>query len=192
MSNHNTQQEWLVAAYVAMQAKYLPEAPNVENVVLTYGFPKGKGGRKGSQAIGQCWFDPCPTANAVILIHPCQWTTPVDVLHVLLHEAVHAAVGCACGHKGPFKTLATRVGLTGKMTATVPSDSLRAELEAMAESLPAFPSAGFNPSGMGGGKKGSTLRRFVCPCDVKVRVGSDNFEATCDLCGGKFERSELQ
>jgi hypothetical protein len=29
-------------------------------------------------------------------------------------------VGLTCGHKGAFRTAATRIGLDGKMTATVP------------------------------------------------------------------------
>jgi hypothetical protein len=47
--------------------------------------------------------------------------------------------------------------------------------------------------GVRGGKSrgagsGSRLRLWTCDCQkpVKVRVASDNFRATCDLCGHPF------
>lgn len=38
--------------------------------------------------------------------------------------------------------------------------------------------------------KGSTLRKFSCPCGVNVRVGKAEFSATCNLCDGEFALNE--
>jgi hypothetical protein len=37
-------------------------------------------------------------------------------------------------------------------------------------------------------EKGSKLRKYTCSCGINVRVAKEPFLATCDLCGGKFER----
>ena len=42
-----------------------------------------------------------------------------------------------------------------------------------------------------GAGSGSRLRLYECKCEpkpVKVRVASDDFDATCNVCGSKFER----
>jgi hypothetical protein len=185
---HNSHQAWLASAYKALHAKYLPQAPKPKDVIVSYGFTKGRG-RKGT-AIGQCFADPVPAKKrAVIFVHPCQWTTPLDVLHVLLHEAIHAQFPKA-GHKAEFADMARALGLEGKMTATVPSKTLAAELKKLAKKLPTFPKAAFNPFGKQV-FKGSTLRRWVCPCGVKARVASDEFEAQCLKCDGQFKHVEL-
>jgi len=35
----------------------------------------------------------------------------------------------------------------------------------------------------------SKLNKWTCPCGVNVRVGAKDFEATCNKCGGLFERA---
>lgn len=179
MTDTNQQQAWLVAAYAALRAKLLPSAP--ERVLVSYGFPRSRGRGK---AIGQCWgVSPAGAdAVAVIFIHPCQWRSATDVLHVLLHEMVHAAVGCEHGHKAPFARVARALGLEGKMTATVPSAELQGELESLADTLPHFPPAAFDPTA-GAARKGSRLRLWECPsCNQKARVASDNWSARCNDC----------
>lgn len=34
-----------------------------------------------------------------------------------------------------------------------------------------------------------TREAWQCDCEVKVRVASDQFEATCNRCGSRFTRS---
>lgn len=34
--------------------------------------------------------------------------------------------------------------------------------------------------------KGSKLKRWTCPCGINVRVAIAHFDATCNLCNGKF------
>lgn len=47
-------------------------------------------------------------------------TMPLQVAAILAHELVHAAVGIDEGHGKGFRRVAKGIGLTGKMTATVP------------------------------------------------------------------------
>lgn len=180
-----TQQEWLHEAYAAIRRTLLPEAP--ANVLVSYGFPKGSSGR-GSKRIGECWHVAPEGKSAVIFIHPCQWTAPADVLHVLVHEAIHAQHPKA-GHAGEFKRTALAVGLEGKMTSTHAGPELARKLAGMARTLQPFPRAAFDPRAIGREKKpGSRLRLWECTCGVKVRVARDDFRATCGECGGPFER----
>jgi predicted SprT family Zn-dependent metalloprotease len=38
--------------------------------------------------------------------------------------------------------------------------------------------------------RGSRMRKWICPCGVKVRVGIPVFDATCNRCGGRFRLAE--
>jgi hypothetical protein len=105
------QQTWAEAAYQLIRREIIPAAP--KEVIVTYGFPKGK---RGTKHLGQCWSGTGLYQKAVIFIHPCQWTTAVEVLDTLTHETCHAATPEA-GHRGAFKRLALSIGMKGRMTS---------------------------------------------------------------------------
>lgn len=177
-----TREVWLRNAAELLRPLFAEHAATVPNVHVSVGFPKSRGRR----AIGQCWDGQASEdGQAHVFICPTQ-TSAVNVLGILTHELVHASVGCACGHKGPFAKLARKLGLAGKLTATVPGPILTESLRAIAEKLGAYPHAALAVPVLG--SKGSTLRKFECSCGIKVRVGRDTFDATCNLCGSPFER----
>ena len=184
------QQTYLEAAYAAIRADILPEAPILDSVIVTYGFPSRGAGSRKRKTIGECWPAQIAPAGyaAAIFIHPCQWTAPIDVLHVLLHEMIHAATPeCVKSpHRGAFVKLMKRVGLVGKPTATEPGPELTERLNALGATLPPFPAAHLDARSKE--KKGSRLRLYQCVCPVKVRVASDDFDATCNVCETPFER----
>lgn len=60
------------------------------------------------------------------------------VLDILLHELIHT-VSWEDGHKGKFAEYATRLGLTGKMTATTASPELADSLTFLSIELGAWP-----------------------------------------------------
>jgi hypothetical protein len=127
--------------------------------------------------------------GAVIFIVPRQWKTALDVLHVLLHEMLHAALPAEVCHGAPFARRARAIGLEGPPSATVPGTPLRLRLEALAaDVLAPFPGAAFDLPQAGGGAVGSRLRLWECACKVKVRVASDAFNAVCNDCCRPFER----
>lgn len=177
---------WLkagVAALVKLMERAGVTAPAVEPYV-SVGFPKG--GRGRSKAIGQCW-DGRASADSRphIFVCPTQEHGP-HILAILLHELIHAAVGCQHGHRGPFASAARACGLTGKMTATVAGDALLVDLKDIAAKLGDYPHAPLSEGATK--KKGSRLRLWECECGVKVRVASDEFDATCGLCNERFEQ----
>ena len=172
------QQTWAQAAYKLIRQEIIPEAP--EEVIVTYGFPKGK---RGTKHLGQCWNHPVENQQAVIFIHPCQWTAPLEVLDTLTHEACHAATPGA-GHRGAFKRLALSIGMRGPMRSASAGPELMQRLNGLAKELPEFPAAGFDPPTK---KQESRLRLWVCRCPIKVRVASDVFKAICLNCESEFE-----
>ncbi len=181
----NTQQNYLYRA-AGLIGKEFGFKVKADDMLFSYGFPKGRGRGK---VIGQCFYKPCPTGYAgAIFVHPCQWKSAYDVLHVLLHELIHAETPGA-GHKGEFVKLCKAVGLVKPWTATTAGPECKAKLEGLALSLGEFPQADFDLM-KAPVKQVGRLRLWECGCGVKCRVASDDFSATCGECEGPFERQE--
>jgi hypothetical protein len=109
-------EEWLNLVAKRMAPWFEDEGYSLPRYRVAIGFPStGKRGKR----IGECW-DGRASADGTfeVLIRPDQ-SDPIAVAAILAHELVHAAVGLECGHKGAFRTIATRIGLEGKMRATV-------------------------------------------------------------------------
>jgi len=112
-------------------------------VHLSVGWPSRGGTAKRNRSIGQC-FDGRISEDGFphVFISPTlPETKPERILDVLLHELVHAAVGCEAGHRGEFKACAQVLGLVGSMTATTAGAELTERLERLATVLGAFPHA---------------------------------------------------
>lgn len=143
---HTTREGWLVAAMGLLDAKFfngngytLPERRS-----CSCGFPKGGKGH----AIGQCW-PPETSSDGTINMFICPTQDdPIKVLDILLHELIHAQVGCKEGHKGPFKKMAKEFGLVGKMTATYaePGSDLWRALSHISEQLGPYPHKAMQPT----------------------------------------------
>jgi len=152
-----TREEWLTEAVLLLDAQVF--APVMEGVIpdlqfrVSCSFPGGPGKKKG--VVGQCW-NPSASADSTteIYISPVE-DNPVEVLDTLVHENVHRIVGCKHGHKAPFKRLAVKVGLEGKMTSTHAGEALRETLTGLAETLGTYPHAKVTP---GEGKKKQSTR----------------------------------
>ena len=183
-----TREEWLTEAMGELWAVLGPHTlggvvGKPPAVKVSCGFPLKRKG-KGSHALGQCW---CKSASKgetfEIFVCPTQ-ADPVEVLAILLHEFVHAAVGLECGHKGAFKRVAMLCGLEGKMTATVPGEGLRAILVGIAGLLGVYPHRELVPTVGTGPKKDSTrLLKVWCPsCDYTVRVSRKWIDVGLPLC----------
>lgn len=173
---------WLKAAGAGATPKYR----------LSVGWPLGrrKAGGKGTHAIGQC-FSHANSKDGVheIFISP-ELEEPTRVLDVLLHELVHAFVGIEAKHGPEFKLVAERVGLSGKMTATVASDLLKPKLVTLATRIGNYPHAEL----VAGGdtlrpKQGTRMLKIECPkCGYSARTTRkwlDIGVPTC-VCGTKM------
>lgn len=138
-----------------------------EKVRLSVGFPKGS-----RSAIGQHW-DPGLSADGTheVFISPrLNAESDTGAVATLVHELVHAALPPNTGHKGPFKRLATAVGLEGKMTATNAGKELMASIKKWIEELGAYPHAVLTPANAEA-KPGSRLLKLECPgCGYILRT----------------------
>lgn len=139
---HATREGWLRAA-VGLLTPRLEEAGATmpEDWAVSVGWPRGK------KAIGQCW--PPETTDDEKTTHMFvspKLGDPVVVLATLLHEMVHAGVGCSHGHRGPFRTIARAVGLEGKMTSTSAGEELMEHLRRLADRLGPYPHAAITRS----------------------------------------------
>ena len=90
---------------------------------------------------------------------------------ILGHELIHAAVGPKVGHKGIFRTLATDLGLIGKMTATVGGEKYIALVAPFLEQLGPYPHGELDAKA--GPVKPQTTRliKVQCPmCEYTARI----------------------
>lgn len=121
--------------------------------------------RARQATIGWCWHREV-SGDGVneIQISP-EIDDPMKVLHVLLHEMIHASDNGESKHKGYFRTTALALGLEGKMTSTVPGAELTHKLEALVKKLGPYPHAALSPGGARVGKQGTRMLKVICPID---------------------------
>jgi len=158
-----TREEWLVAAIDAMRPLYAEIGEELPTVRVSVGWPGGSG-RKNS-VIGQCWASSQSKDNVAQLFISPVLDDAVRVLDVLAHELIHAIDDCTSGHKGRFAKIAKAFGLTGKMTATVAGDELKAKLDELHAELGDYPHAAL-AGGAGAHtpkKQGTRMLKVECP-----------------------------
>lgn len=169
--NHDTREAWLVDAVEALSLKVFGKVGYVvPNVRVSVGFPVGRG--KTRSVLGQCWHPDAAEDKAPhIFINPTL-TDGLRVLDVLAHELVHAIDKGEHGHTGAFRTMATAIGLTGKMTATVAGPLLRDELAEVLAMIGDYPHAALTPSEATTTKQSTRMLLSECPegSGYKVRL----------------------
>jgi hypothetical protein len=160
-----------------------------EDIAVSCGWPSKNARRRRAQRIGECWRAECSQAGRPEIFISPVIADPIEVGHVLVHELIHAALPDA-GHRPPFKRAATNLGLTGKMTATVPTEGLRRQLAELTERMgEPYPHALLDP-GADLQKQSTRLIKLECPaCGYVIRTTRKWIEAgvpTC-CCGELFE-----
>lgn len=186
MQGLSSRESWLQAAsaylFDHMEQQGLPCLP----VRVSCGWPSRGGVGNKKIVIGQC-FAPvvCKDGTPQIFISP-RLDESIEVLGTLLHELIHASVGCEHGHRAPFSQAARKCGLSGPPTATEVSETLRPLLQAFVDTTGLYPHAAILP--VVKKRAGSRLRLYQCSCEkpVKVRVANDAFDARCLSCGERF------
>jgi hypothetical protein len=186
-----TREEWLNKAALEMKWMVI-DAGGYDYIapLISVGFPKGSRGKSSANAIGQCWDKSVSQdkQRSHIFIIPTM-TESVEVMAVLLHELVHASVGTKCGHRGPFRKVAMATGLEGKMTATVPGETLKLKLELLRRKLGDYPHTALKP--VQRGLVGSRMLKVEChECGCVARM-TRKWLNECGLptcgCGGGME-----
>ncbi len=187
---------WLQAA-TAQLCEMMQEAYgatlSASGVRVSVGFPANGALRNRNRTIGQCWSGQCATDGLPqVFLHP-QLISGVEVLGVLLHELIHADVGTACGHKGPFKQAMIAVGLGGKPTATVvdAGSALETQLLVILAEIGEYPHAALDASRAIRKKQSTRLLKVECRgCGYVIRVTkkwADVGLPTCCCGSGMYE-----
>ena len=193
---HPTRESWLTEAIDNILPWVLAGA-DVETptrVRVSVGWPGGKG-KKGN-TIGQCWHKSASSDDTWEIFVSPKLDDPVQILSVLTHELCHVADQNENGHTGRFKTLATAVGLTGKMTETNAGEELTERLEALSKALGPFPHAAL-AAAVGSGStthKQATrmlkLQALGC-CDYAVRTTRKWIDEGLPSCPHGIEMEEV-
>lgn len=186
-SKPKTREEWL-ARFTEKARPHFKKAghPLPKKVRVSVGFPS-KGIR--AKSIGECWSDTSTTDGVCeIFIRPSLQDDGSRIADVLTHELCHAALGHEEGHGKQFKYLATSLGLTGKMTATIAGEGWHAWADPIVKELGKFPGAKLEGM-LAGGKKKQTTRmiKLVCTeCEWSCRTTNSHIDGnylTCPVYG---------
>lgn len=178
-------QAWLKAACELFRQNFF----DFPEVVATYGFPAPN---SSDGFRGACHF---PTESGkdrrpVIIIHPAEWSKPLEVLTVLLHECIHAKFDKAENHGVRFQQQAANIGLIANAEGAY--DNLTPELELkLNEALNLLPPMPKDPLGRGEIKRQKgRMALFMCTCGFKIRCGKKELLAECKRCMTAFELKE--
>lgn len=140
-----TREAWLETAVEYLRALFGAADLTLPPLIrVSCSWPSRGGLSKSRRVMGQCFDAACSTGGVTeIFISPLLREVNGEdgkgVLPVLVHELVHAAIGCDAGHGPEFKAAAKDVGLVGKPTSTSAGESLRAKLALIAETLGDYP-----------------------------------------------------
>lgn len=179
-------EQWLQAAVTAMTPLFEQHGYKVPPVRVSCGWPSTRGVGTKSYTLGECWPQQASEDKvAQIFINPRerQAASKDGVLATLVHEVVHAVVGCKEGHNKVFGKCARLMGLEGKLTATIAGAELVAKLVEWTKKLGDYPHAQLKPGFRL--KKKQTTRLVKCECEdcgYNVRVTRKWLEAGAPLC----------
>lgn len=137
-SSTQIREEWLTNAIPALAEMVMAaggdKMPEVLRVTVSWPVTGHKG-----KAIGECYAPHVSEDKGTQITISPKIDDAVDVLAILIHELIHASVGLECGHTGAFKRVAKKVGLEGKMKATVAGALLKSALMEIADGLGPYP-----------------------------------------------------
>ncbi len=186
---HTTRESWLQDA--ASRLNTLIDAAGTTpavNVRVSCGWPARGALAKVKRRVGECWPGEHNTDHrGHVFVSPCV-DKPLEVLAILLHELIHAALPAKAKHGKGFAKVCAKVGLEGKPTSTVAGAALATRLHAdIIPSLGDYPHVAIDATVL---KKQSTrMRLYECQCvptPVTVRTASDSLDATCNTCAALF------
>ncbi len=130
--------------------------------------------------IGECWPPDSSEGKVTEIMISMGIDDKMQVAATLVHEMVHAVVGCKHGHKTPFKRVAIAVGLEGKMTATVAGEELTERLNELLGDMPEYPHARLNGSSKK--KQGTRMLKAECECGYTVRLSQKWADIGAPIC----------
>lgn len=180
-------EEWLQAAIRELRTHFdMVGFPLPEKIRAAIGFPS-KGAK--SSCVGECWASVASLdQHHEIFIRPDK-SDPQEVLGILCHELVHAAVPLGSGHGPVFKEAAIKVGLIGKMREAMPGPVLQEKLGNLIEDLGDLPHASLDIEFRETAPRKKQTTRMLkasCPaddCDYTVRLTAVHAKKAPPICG---------
>lgn len=178
------------------------EAERLLAAKLVYGV--GRGGTRGV-----CYYGAWSGQTEFVEICAIGEESPLQLAGTTIHELAHVLAGHKAGHGSDWKRRAADLGLVrcdaaGQRYAVsdFADDLWQIVMAPPFDGAPTFTGPFIRlpgPCGAGIGTRGGTsrgpgsgsrLRLWVCECKptVRVRVASDAFSATCNVCGAAFRR----
>jgi hypothetical protein len=178
MDQHVSRENWLLEAIDIMRPWFEEHGAKVpEKVRVSVGF--GKRQRKGT--IGVCYASHAAEDGIHQVYVSPVLVDPVQILGVVMHELVHAWDDCKSGHKGEFRRVATALGLTGKMTSTVPGDELKLRLQDVSGKLGDYPHSKLNVDSIP--KQSTRMLKALCKgCGYTIRLTRKWAEMGLPIC----------
>lgn len=155
-----TREEWLQAAADALRTPMFSRTDlSVPDVRIGVGWPSG--GMR-TRTGGQTWARAASADGINEITVRVDIHDAVEVLCILGHELIHAALDCKGGHGKMFQRAFTRMGYVGTPKSHEPGADLRAEYATLAASLGDYPSA--DGLAVAARKKKQTTRMIRCMC----------------------------
>lgn len=154
-------EQWLSAAVDELRGYFTANGHKLpSDIKVSCGWPVGS--RGSLKVLGQCFApEASGSGSTEIFISPTV-DEPNQVLGILMHELVHAAVGVDKGHGPVFKKACERLGLEGPATSAMPSDDLEEFLsEIRGKYLGEYPHSHLDYTQRK--KQGTRLIKVVCP-----------------------------
>lgn len=137
---------WLQRAVILFRDEFEARDWELGDVYVSCGWPSSGGTSTERRVLGECWASRDATDGTNhIFVNPTL-DNSAEVLAVLLHELCHVVDDCEHKHGPAFRRIAVSMGLTGKMTATVPGDDALNMIAAMLDDLGPYPHRALNPT----------------------------------------------
>ena len=199
----DNRETWLNKCTNALRRKFASHGfPLPENLRMACGFPQKRG-----KHIGECYISEVSGDRTVEMFICPTLEGDIEVVATLVHELCHAACynradmapsdkdehwtrrDPRMGHGKLFREIATAMGLTGKMTATVAGPELVEWIEAYCKRVSPYPHASMSLKKK---KVGSRLLKGHCEADHAdgegpyiIRITAKQAErvpAICPVC----------
>lgn len=180
-----TREQWLNAAVESFRPYFLGHGLTVPPLRISCGFPSKGATSPTKRRIGECW-DGLTAADGKpqLFISPFldEVATEGGVLATVVHEIIHATIGCEAGHGPKFVKTMKRVGLAGKATATVAGPDLLPLIERVGGELGAYPHVKLSLK-LERKKQTTRMRKCEClACGYTVRLTQKWIDIGFPIC----------
>jgi|SRR6185436_7810682 len=166
-------EQWLQNAADKIKPLFEAAGFTVPDLRVSCGFPSRGGLATKKRVIGECWDGLCAVdGKPQLFISPMlvEADTAGGVLATLVHEMVHASIGCKAKHGPKFRAAMKKLGLEGKPTATVAGVELLNALVGIRTALGEYPHSELKQIKE---RKVQTtrMRKCMCPeCEYTIRL----------------------